>query len=225
MKAVLIKITLIDAFSSFIEQKDLLDWKGDPRTSLSTDRDLPRDTSPRLGQSNPHDHFSFACRLLESLAPGLTIGTCGLSSSGYQALRLLWAEKWFPPLNPGSLFFLELKRLTMRPTLNGLQKKITSLRILGDAEGRMNHSLLDTGGSAIVVSQFTLHANTKKGNRPSFTRAAPPDQSEPLYQQFCTALSNRLGEEIGKGRFGAMMDVSLVNDGPVTILLDSRKRE
>ena len=128
-------------------------------------------------------------------------------------------------IESGLLIFLGIEEVDDATDIEWLTKKITSLRILGDAEGRMNHSLLDTGGSAIVVSQFTLHANTKKGNRPSFTRAAPPDQSAPLYQQFCTALSNRLGEEIGKGRFGAMMDVSLVNDGPVTILLDSRKRE
>ena len=106
-----------------------------------------------------------------------------------------------------------------------LAGKLTNMRIFEDDEGRMNVSLLDAGGEAIVVSQFTLHASTKKGNRPSFIRAAKPDHSEPLYEQFCEVLGARLGKPVGRGRFGAMMDVALVNDGPVTIMIDSKARE
>lgn len=89
----------------------------------------------------------------------------------------------------------------------------------------MNRSLLDTGGEALVVSQFTLHASTKKGNRPSFLAAAPPELAEPLYETFCTELSAEIGKPVARGIFGADMQVSLTNDGPVTIWLDSRARE
>lgn len=89
----------------------------------------------------------------------------------------------------------------------------------------MNRSILESGGEALVVSQFTLHASTKKGNRPSFLNAAPPAVSQPLYEAFCEKLSAELGREVGRGVFGAEMKVSLTNDGPVTIWLDSRNRE
>lgn len=103
--------------------------------------------------------------------------------------------------------------------------KITRMRIFGDDEGKMNQSILDTGGGMIVVSQFTLHASTKKGNRPSFLRAAHPSISEPLYETFCSRIEATLGKSIGRGVFGAEMKVSLINDGPVTIVIDSRARE
>lgn len=103
--------------------------------------------------------------------------------------------------------------------------KIARMRILPDEEGKMNRSLLDTGGAALVVSQFTLHASTKKGNRPSFLAAAPPDLAEPLYETFCTQLSAEMGKPVARGIFGADMQVSLINDGPVTIWLDSRAKE
>ena len=106
-----------------------------------------------------------------------------------------------------------------------LARKIVNMRILEDGEGRMNRSLSDTGGEALVVSQFTLHASTRKGNRPSFIRAARPEQSEPLYEHFYELLYEELDGAVGRGRFGAMMDVALVNDGPVTIVIDSRNRE
>ena len=106
-----------------------------------------------------------------------------------------------------------------------LARKIVNMRILEDGEGRMNRSLSDTGGEALVVSQFTLHASTRKGNRPSFIRAAGPEQSEPLYEHFYELLYEELDGAVGRGRFGAMMDVALVNDGPVTIVIDSRNRE
>lgn len=103
--------------------------------------------------------------------------------------------------------------------------KIARMRIFGDEAGLMNLSVADCAGDAIVVSQFTLHASTKKGNRPSFIRAARPETSEPLYRQFCEALSAELGKEVGRGRFGADMKVSLVNDGPVTIVIDTKNKE
>ena len=99
-----------------------------------------------------------------------------------------------------------------------LAAKIARLRVFPDAEGRFDRSLVDIGGSALVVSQFTLLADTAKGNRPSFTGAAPPEEAEPLYERFCEEL-RRLGIPVRQGVFGASMAVELVNDGPVTILL------
>ena len=97
--------------------------------------------------------------------------------------------------------------------------KIARLRIFPDGEGRFDRSLLDTGGAALVVSQFTLLADTGKGNRPSFTAAAPPEEAEPLYERFCADLET-LGVLVARGVFGASMAVELVNDGPVTIVMD-----
>jgi D-aminoacyl-tRNA deacylase len=100
-----------------------------------------------------------------------------------------------------------------------LARKIARLRVFGNAEGRFDLSLVDVGGEALVVSQFTLIADTRKGNRPSFAKAAPPETAEPLYERFCDALE-REGVPVARGVFGARMEVSLVNDGPVTIVLD-----
>ena len=101
-----------------------------------------------------------------------------------------------------------------------LAGKIARLRIFENEDGKFVRSLLDVAGGALVVSQFTLLADTRKGNRPSFTDAAPPEHAEPLYERFCAALQN-LGITVERGTFGARMAISLVNDGPVTILLDS----
>jgi D-aminoacyl-tRNA deacylase len=101
-----------------------------------------------------------------------------------------------------------------------LAGKIARLRVFPDEDGRFDRSLLDTGGSALVVSQFTLIADTAKGNRPSFAAAAAPDRAEPLYERFCEEL-RALGVPVAQGIFGAKMDVELVNDGPVTIVLDT----
>jgi D-tyrosyl-tRNA(Tyr) deacylase len=101
-----------------------------------------------------------------------------------------------------------------------LAEKIAKLRIFADGDGKLDRSLLDTGGAALVVSQFTLIADTAKGNRPSFAGAARPESAEPLYGRFCAAL-RELGVEVASGVFGAKMDVELVNDGPVTIVLDA----
>jgi D-aminoacyl-tRNA deacylase len=101
-----------------------------------------------------------------------------------------------------------------------LAGKAARLRVFPDEEGRFDRSLLDTGGGALVVSQFTLIADTAKGNRPSFAAAAPPERAEPLYERFCVELA-ALGVPVARGVFGAKMDVQLVNDGPVTIVLDT----
>ncbi|MCK8522262.1 D-aminoacyl-tRNA deacylase [Aquimarina sp. D1M17] len=106
-----------------------------------------------------------------------------------------------------------------------LSGKISRLRIFGDEDGIMNKSILDVGGDAIVVSQFTLHASTKKGNRPSYIKAAKPDIAIPIYEQFVEQLQVDLGKKVGTGIFGADMKVSLLNDGPVTILIDTKNKE
>lgn len=109
--------------------------------------------------------------------------------------------------------------------LTWLVQKVTQMRVFGDAEGKMNLSVKDVGGDLLVVSQFTLHASTKKGNRPSFIRAARPEIAIPLYEQFLALLETDMGRPVARGIFGADMKVALVNDGPVTICIDSRARE
>ena len=106
-----------------------------------------------------------------------------------------------------------------------LTKKVVNMRIFDDADGVMNLSVLDTNGEILVVSQFTLHASTKKGNRPSYIKAAKPDISIPLYEKFCTELSIALGKQVKTGVFGADMQCALINDGPVTIFMDSKNKE
>lgn len=109
--------------------------------------------------------------------------------------------------------------------IDWLVKKVCQLRIFNDPEGVMNLSVQDVDGEMIVVSQFTLYASTKKGNRPSYIRAARPEIAIPLYEQLVSEFSKMLGKPIGTGIFGAQMEVSLVNDGPVTIILDSKNKE
>ena len=106
-----------------------------------------------------------------------------------------------------------------------LASKIATLRIFSDEKGAMNKSIIDSGGEVIVVSQFTLHAKTKKGNRPSYLKAAKPEKSIPLYEQLIKDLSAAIGRQVESGEFGADMKVSLINDGPVTILIDTKNKE
>ena len=106
-----------------------------------------------------------------------------------------------------------------------ITKKVLALRIFDDENGVMNRSVLDIGGEILIVSQFTLHALTAKGNRPSYIRAAGHDIAVPLYEKFLTLAAEGLGKPVGSGRFGADMKVELVNDGPVTICMDSKRRE
>ncbi|MCZ7587704.1 MAG: D-aminoacyl-tRNA deacylase [Gaiella sp.] len=122
---------------------------------------------------------------------------------------------------PGLLVLVGARHEDTSETATRLAAKIARLRIFPDEAGRFDRSLLDTGGEALVVSQFTLLANTSKGHRPSFTDAAPPEEAELLVDAFCTAL-RELGVRVETGVFGARMAVELVNDGPVTIVLDSR---
>lgn len=103
--------------------------------------------------------------------------------------------------------------------------KIGRLRIFADEEGKMNRSLTEINGEALVISQFTLHASTKKGNRPSYIRAARPEQAIPLYEAFISRMEQEINKTVGSGTFGANMQVALINDGPVTIAIDSRNRE
>lgn len=105
-----------------------------------------------------------------------------------------------------------------------LSNKIVNLRVFGDENGVMNTSLKDINGNAIVVSQFTLHASTKKGNRPSYIKAAKPDVAIPLYETFINQLEKDLGKNVQTGKFGADMKVELLNDGPVTIIIDSKNK-
>lgn len=125
----------------------------------------------------------------------------------------------------GLLLLLGIEKSDGEEDVDWLVRKVLALRIFPDAEGKMNRSLLDVEGDALVVSQFTLHARVRKGTRPSFERAAPPDFAIPLYEKFVDDLGKEMGREVATGEFGAMMDVQLVNDGPVTIWIDSKNRE
>jgi D-tyrosyl-tRNA(Tyr) deacylase len=123
-------------------------------------------------------------------------------------------------VGPGLVILLGVARGSdVEADADRLAGKVARLRIFENADGRFDLSLLDVGGEALVVSQFTLYADTRKGNRPSFTEAAPPEVAAPLYERFCAALE-REGVVVARGVFGARMDVSLVNDGPVTVILD-----
>lgn len=109
--------------------------------------------------------------------------------------------------------------------IDWLTSKVVNLRIMDDENGVMNKSIIDNGGEILVVSQFTLWASYKKGNRPSYIRAGSPAITEPLYEKFCSTLSHKFGKQVQTGTFGALMEVSLINDGPVTICMDSKNKE
>ena len=128
-------------------------------------------------------------------------------------------------IEQGLLILLGIEEADSQEDIDWLAGKISRLRVFNDENDVMNLSVKDIDGDAIVVSQFTLHASTKKGNRPSYIKAARPEIAIPLYEQFVEKLSNELEKPVGTGEFGAKMDVALVNDGPVTIIIDTKNRE
>ena len=128
-------------------------------------------------------------------------------------------------INSGLLILLGIVDSDTSEDIDWLCNKIVNLRVFSDEDGVMNHSIKDINGDALVVSQFTLHASIKKGNRPSYIKAAKPEVAIPLYDEFVEKLKMILGKPVSTGEFGAMMDVSLVNDGPVTIIIDTKNKE
>ena len=133
-------------------------------------------------------------------------------------------EKEIAKIEQGLLVLLGIEIEDTKEDALWLVSKIAALRIFSDVKGVMNKSITETGGEVIVVSQFTLHAKTKKGNRPSYVKAARPEQAIPLYQQFKEDLALAIGRQVQSGEFGAHMKVSLINDGPVTILIDTKNK-
>lgn len=134
-------------------------------------------------------------------------------------------EKLHSSIESGLLVLIGIEDADNDEDIDWLVQKIIGLRIFNDADGVMNVSIADAGGDILAVSQFTLHAATKKGNRPSYIRAAKPDVAIPLYNKFTERLSTALGSQVKTGVFGADMKVALVNDGPVTIWIDSKNKE
>ncbi|RXP57904.1 D-tyrosyl-tRNA(Tyr) deacylase [Lutibacter sp. HS1-25] len=124
----------------------------------------------------------------------------------------------------GLLILLGIEPLDDENDIEWLSKKIANLRIFNDENQVMNKSLIEVNGDAIIVSQFTLHASTKKGNRPSYLNAAKPEIAIPLYKQFISSFENQINKKVGTGEFGADMKVDLLNDGPVTIIIDSKNK-
>ena len=134
-------------------------------------------------------------------------------------------QQLFSSINKGMLIIVGIQADDTDEDINWLSSKIVNLRIFDDENGVMNKSILDSGGEILAVSQFTLMARTKKGNRPSYIDAAPPAISVPLYEKFVATLSQELHKEVQTGQFGANMKVELINDGPVTIIIDSKNRQ
>ncbi len=128
-------------------------------------------------------------------------------------------------MGAGLVILLGIEEADDQSHVEWLSGKISRLRIFDDAKGVMNRSIVDSEGSVMIISQFTLHASTRKGNRPSYIKAARPESAIPLYEAFILAMEGELGKKAVTGEFGAMMLVSLVNDGPVTIIIDSQNRE
>ena len=134
-------------------------------------------------------------------------------------------NKIISEIGKGLLVLVGIEEADNEADIEWLSNKIVQLRIFNDSNEIMNLSVLDTGGDILAVSQFTLHAKTRKGNRPSYIRAAAPELAIPLYEKFVSRLSLLMGKEVKKGEFGAMMQIELVNDGPVTIIIDTREKE
>lgn len=128
-------------------------------------------------------------------------------------------------IGKGLLILIGIEEADNEDDIKWLTKKVTQLRIFDDELGVMNKSVIDIGGDILIISQFTLMASTKKGNRPSYIKAARPEISVPLYELFCKQIEEEMGKEIGTGKFGADMKIELLNDGPVTICMDSKNKE
>lgn len=128
-------------------------------------------------------------------------------------------------IETGLLVFLGIEDADQQADIDWLSQKIVQLRIFDDENGVMNKSVLDIGGNILLISQFTLHASTKKGNRPSYIKASKPDHAIPLYEAMIAALQKCLGKQIATGSFGADMQVNLLNNGPVTIFIDTQNKE
>lgn len=135
------------------------------------------------------------------------------------------SDKLLSSIDYGMLILLGIEENDNSTDIDWLVKKIAQLRIFNDENGVMNYNIHDVDGEIMLISQFTLHAKTKKGNRPSYIRAAKPEIAVSLYNEFAVKLSEELGKEIKTGKFGAMMKIALVNDGPVTIYIDSKQKE
>jgi len=134
-------------------------------------------------------------------------------------------RKTISSIKKGMLILVGIEDGDSQEDINWLAGKIVQLRIFDDENGVMNLSVKDIDGELLIVSQFTLHASTKKGNRPSYIRASKPDYAIPMYDKFVNVVEGELGKRIGTGKFGAMMEVSLINDGPVTIIIDSKQKD
>nr|WP_297785194.1 D-aminoacyl-tRNA deacylase [uncultured Allomuricauda sp.] len=134
-------------------------------------------------------------------------------------------EKVISSIGNGLLVLLGIEDADTQEDIDWLTNKVLNLRIFNDENDVMNRSVLDVDGDIIVVSQFTLHALTKKGNRPSYIKAAKPDIAVPMYEKFVQVLEQKLGKKVGTGIFGADMKVELLNDGPVTITIDTKNKE
>ncbi|NBH89901.1 D-aminoacyl-tRNA deacylase [Parabacteroides distasonis] len=128
-------------------------------------------------------------------------------------------------IGKGLLVLVGIEDKDTQEDIEWLAKKITNLRIFDDENGVMNRSVIEAGGEIMVVSQFTLHASTKKGNRPSYLKASKPDIAIPMYEAFCEEVGLQLGKPVQTGTFGADMKIELLNDGPVTIMIDSQNKE
>ena len=142
-----------------------------------------------------------------------------------KSVSVVIEDKTVSEINEGLLILLGIGNEDNDEDIEWLTKKVVNMRIFNDKNGLMNLSVKDIDGEILVVSQFTLHAMTKKGNRPSFTKAAKPDFAVPMYEKFIETLSKKLGKKVKTGQLGAYMQETLINDGPVTIIIDSKQKD
>ena len=142
-----------------------------------------------------------------------------------QRAKVTVSDKVVGEIEHGQLLLLGIEYADDDEDIEWLSRKAVNLRIFDDEGGVMNKSLIDVSGNMLIVSQFTLHASTRKGNRPSYAKAARPEVAVPLYEKFISACEQQLGQKVQTGEFGAMMEIDLVNDGPVTIIIDTKDRK